>query len=306
VRDEHWRQIVDTAARQDGLINSAQVNLTGASPNAIDLAVAAGRLIRVRKGVSLVAGVPTTPRQPIRAVTMVSRTAVVSHRSAAWLHGLMMRPWSTIEITVPSSSNVDLHGVTAHQARVARKDRMSIDGIPVTTPARTLVDLTGHLADDWVQRLVHEAVMRRLCGYEDVAEVLKRVGGRGHPGTATLRAVLADAVGSTPLEAKWHRILCEAGLKPPARQHQVVIGERVFLLDYAWPDHRVALEIDGFVAHRTSDSFDRDHAKLLALRAAGWEVLCVTNRTPPAAAIAFLRRFIPVFHKTPSCGNPCG
>jgi very-short-patch-repair endonuclease len=191
-----------------------------------------------------------------------------------------------VEITVRPRVQLTLQGVTAFEGRIGHDERAEVDGIAVTSVPRTLADLTTVLAPDWVERLVHDAVMRKLCEYEDVIAALDRVGAE------RVRAALTDVVGTTPLEAKWHQLLCSAGLRPPARQHQVVLDGQVYILDFAWPDQRVAIEANGFAPHRTRSAFDRDHDKVLALKRAGWEVVSVTARTEPSAVIALLGQLL--------------
>ncbi|HEV7888747.1 MAG TPA: DUF559 domain-containing protein [Acidimicrobiales bacterium] len=228
---------------------------------------------------------------------------VVSHRSAAVLHG-MMRAWAgPVEVTVAPGRLPRLTGAVPHQSVVLTEDRTEVDGIRVTSAARTIVDLAAALEPAWLERLLHEAVMRRQCAYADVAAVIDRTGGRGRPGTEDLRRMLGESVGDSALEVRWHRLLVKAGLRPPARQHQLVVDGRVYLLDFAWPDAQVALEVDGFAAHRTRAAFDRDRAKVLALQSAGWEVLSVSARTAPDLVIALLRRSISPFHRDSACGN---
>jgi very-short-patch-repair endonuclease len=286
MRPEHWRAITQIATGQDGLVTASQLRLTGASPAAIEKLVRRGQLLPVRNRVLAVAGVPTGASRPIRAVALVSPHAVVSHRSAAWLWRLLAQPPRLIEVTVPLRVEVDLQGVTSCPAKLGPGEHTKIDGIAVTSVPRTLADLTTVLTPDWVERLVHDAVMRKLCEYNDVIAALDRAGAE------RVRAALTDAVGTTPLEAKWHQLLCTAGLRPPARQHQIVLDGQVYVLDFAWPEHRVAVEANGFAPHRTRTAFDRDHDKVLALKRAGWEVIGVTARTKPDAVIPLLRTLL--------------
>ena len=297
MRPEHWRAITAYAVGQDGLVTASQLRLTGATTSEINDALAQRKLTRVRHGIVAVTGVPTSPTRATRAAALVSPKSVVSHRSAGWLHGLLQLPPPKVELTAPVGVKVNLTGVVGANAVVRPDERREHASIPVTTPARTLVDLSKVLAPDWVERLLHDAVMRRLCSYTDVVESARRNKARSFAET------LHDLVGESPLEAKWHRILCAAGLRPPARQHQVVIGGHVYLLDFAWPEARFAIEVDGYSAHSTRAAFDRDRDKALALRAAGWTVVNVTSRTDPAAVLTLAHRQIRPFHRDSPCGK---
>ena len=94
------------------------------------------------------------------------------------------------------------------------------------------------------------------------------------------------------LEARWLRILRRAGLAPPAFQHQVATGDRVLVMDFAWPFHRVGIEVDGWQPHRHRSAWDRDHDKINAYLEAGWRVLFVTSNTSANRTIRQLRAFL--------------
>jgi hypothetical protein len=127
----------------------------------------------------------------------------------------------------------------------------------------------------------------------DLAACIARIGGRGRPGTRRVRAVVEarreGATGDSPLEARWLRAFEELGLPRPVTGHQVVLAGRVFVLDLAWPDARVAVEVDGFAAHAGREAFDRDRARANALVNAGWRVFRATSRLEPATVAAQVR-----------------
>jgi len=283
VRAAEWRAIADIAATQAGLVTASQLRMSGTSPTSINRLVAERRLTPVRNRVYVLSGVPDDPKRATRAVSLVAPAAVVSHRSAAWMHGLLSRPPQFVEVITPPQRELRLQGVRPIEARFSPDDVTDHEGIRVTTVVRTLIDLWAVLPPDWVERLVHDSVMRRLCEYDEVRTAADAAG---------IANFIGDGQGTTPLEWEWDRILKEAGLPEPVRQHQVVLGEQVFVLDHAWPTFKVALEVNGFVAHRTRTAFDRDHDKLAALQAAGWSVVSATARSRRAHVIAALRRLL--------------
>ena len=270
----------------------------------ISRAVNEGLLLAVRNRVLALPGLPVDPLRDARAVTLVTPDAVVSHRTAAWCHGLLRQPPPKVEVTVRPGRSLTLVGVEAHECKVPVEHTTRHDGLPVTTPARTLVDLAGVLEDGWVDRLINEAVMRRLCDYDEVRDVADRASQLRAPGGAPMRRIVADMTGTTPLEAQWAQILRDAGLPEPVEQYHVVLDDRVFILDFAWPEERVALEANGFAAHRTRAGFDRDHDKVVRLRAAGWDIHSVTAKTDPAPVVATLRHLLSVIHNRGCCGFP--
>ncbi|MGH9269002.1 MAG: hypothetical protein ACRD0D_12610, partial [Acidimicrobiales bacterium] len=86
------------------------------------------------------------------------------------------------------------------------------------------------------------------------------------------------------------RALRRAGLPAPVRQYQVVAGRHVFLVDLAWPDHRVGVEVDGFEAHATRLAFDHDRERGVRLAWLGWRIIHATSRTDLALLSRTLRR----------------
>ena len=285
MRADHWREITKIAARQAGLVTNRQLRLVGASPAAIARLVREGQLVPIRRGVLAVAGAPADDRRTARAAALASPDAVVSHRSAAWLHQLITRQPNLVDLTTQRRP-IKALGVRGHQAELSPEEITDCDGIPLTSIVRTLVDLTASLPPDWLERLVHEAVMRRMCSYEDVRRAAEA---RTDDGGPVMTELLDEIHGSTPLEARWERILRAAGMPSPITQFQIVVDDRVYVLDFAWPDARVALEVNGFAFHSTRDAFDRDHGKVVALQAAGWNVVSATSKTPPAPVLTALR-----------------
>ena len=256
----------------------------------------------MRKGVLAVAGVPADARTPIRAAWLAAPDAVVSHRTAAWLYGLLTVRPGLVDLTTLRRP-IRAIGVLGHQADVPQTEVCTCDGIPVTSVVRTLVDLTASLPLDWVERLVHEAVMRRLCGYDDVRDAAAQRH-KEECGAAML-GLLGDSQGTTPLEARWAHILRAAGFPEPASQHQIVIGRQIYVVDFAWPNQKAVLEVNGFAFHRTRQAFDRDHEKVAALQAAGWSVVAASSNTPAAVVLAALRRNL-AFSTTPGVVEKAG
>lgn len=284
MRAEHWDRVAEVAARQDGLVTSAQAMASGTSRASFRRELQFGRLVRVRHRVYRVAGQAVSPLHEVRAVALAAPSVVASHQTAAALWRLMSAP-TPLHFTISPPGRAKLARVTLHRSPVD-DDRTAVDGIPCTSPARTIVDLATVLSPVWVERLLHDAVMRGLCQYDQVSEVERR------RRSQTVRSMLDGGVGSTPLEFRWYRLLRDAGVPEPVQQHQVVVDGSVYVLDFAWPEERVALEVDGFVAHRTRAAFDRDRAKVVALKSAGWEVVAVSAKTRPEPVVSLLCRLL--------------
>ena len=152
-----------------------------------------------------------------------------------------------------------------------------------------MVDLAASLDRSRLARLVDDADRLGLARPADVAACLERVGTSGRAGADRLRSVLADRVSvESGLERAWLRRLRRARLPAPVTQHQLVVEGSVLLIDFAWPGHRVGLEIDGWAPHRVRGSFDNDRRRDLLFRLADWTVLRATSRTDPALLVRAL------------------
>lgn len=295
MRPEHWKPVTDVAAAQHGLVTYDQLLGCGAAIRSIRRAVDRGLVTPVRRRVYRVNGVPDDVWQPVMAACLAGTPATVaSHRAAAGLHGFPgVRP-GAVEVTAPRSARRALAGVRCHStAALDPDDIVVVRNVPTSSPARTIVDLAPTVDRFLLARIVDDSYRRGLCSPWDVGGTLARVGGRGRAGAAVLGSLLADrVVADSDLETTWLSRLARRGLRPPALQHQVVVRSRVLVMDMAWPDQRVGVEVDGWEPHRTRSAWDRDHDKLNAYAEAGWRVLFVTSRTSPVDAARQLRRFL--------------
>ena len=192
---------------------------------------------------------------------------VLSHRSAGALWGL--RPWSgRIDVTVPWPK-CERNGLLLHRA-VLRDDEITVrDGIPTTTPARTLLDLAAVLDRTALQRAINEAEILRLEGPHRLAERY-----RTKRGTRALRALAPPTHTRSDLEARFHAFLDDRRFPTP-QTNALVEGHEV---DAAWPAHKLLVELDGYAFHATRDAFELDRRRDRRLTAAGWRVIRITWR----------------------------
>lgn len=272
----------DLAAAQDGLVSRRQ--LAHLSIDEVKWLVRDGQLVHYRRGVYRVNGSPLSVWTPLRAALLAIPGAVASHRAAAGLHRFPgIRPGAT-EVSVFGRTTPRVPGVTAHRGNlIIPGDITVVEGFPTTTPARTLVDLAGELDPSLLERMLDR------CAVDDVVACLDRLGTAGRRGSRRLQPLLAARVGGdSPLEQLWLRRLRRAGLPSPIVGFQLVVSGRVLVLDMAWPEHRVAVEVDGWSAHGTRTQFDRDRERDLLATRAGWRILRVTSRTPLGEVTATL------------------
>lgn len=238
------------------------------------------------------ASMPTSwRRQALAACLAVDGYA--SHRTAAALWNLSGCRQGSIHVVVAHSRSNCSPPATLHQTRILPPtDITTIDRIPVTRPARTLVDLASCVPRQVLEEAVDDALCRRLVTLDRLERRFHALR-KGRRGTRTLAAVLGTwRDGSEPqdvAEARLLRRLRHAGLPTPETQYDVVdhhTGRFVARLDAAWPEHKVAIELDGFRWHASPRAFERDRARRNHLLHLGWTVYQAT----PADLIADGRR----------------
>lgn len=276
--------IAQVAVRQHGLVTRQQALAAGMTPRMIQVRLEAGRWTVPRRGVYLVAGAPPSERQAVLAACLASGVgAAASHLSAAHLWGLDLPAPQAIEVV---GRYVRLDGVRAHRSStLVSADRATIGAIPLTSPARTLVDCASLVAPERLGPVVDDALRRGLVRLPALRACHERVDtGPGRRPTLAMREVLAKrapgyATGDSERELDLVRLLARSGLPAPVLGHRVRVGRRTYKIDLAWPEWLAGLEFDGWDTHRTWSAFHGDRQRLRRLAAAGWRLIPVTART---------------------------
>jgi very-short-patch-repair endonuclease len=215
--------------------------------------------------------------------------ALLSHRSAATLWGLL-RYAPRIEVTAPRACRPRA-GLLLHRSRlIHEEDREVVDGIPVTSVARTIVDLAEG-PERYLAAAVREAEVRKLFDLRAIDRSLARLPGRR--GRHRLRRLLASyrpegAFTRSEAERRFLEICRDHGL--PVPQANVWIDE--FEVDFYWPDARLAVELDSPTFHMTTHAFHADRRRDRVLAAQGIQVVRVTleDLTRPAELAGQLAR----------------
>ncbi len=242
------------------MVTRSQLIALGVSPEAIRHRAAGGRLRRLYRGVYSVGHHdPTQLGRWMAAVLACGPNAVLSHRSAGALWGMVATHAGAIEVTAPGAPR----GIRLH--RGAGKPRTTHRGIPVTSPVATLVDLATQLSRESLVAAVGEADRLDLVDPEAVRQALKGFARR--PGVVALRTALdrhTFVLTHTELERRFLEIVRQAGLPLPDGQRRV--GR--YRVDFLWP--WLVVETDGLRYHRTaarqSSDLRRDHAHAVAGR----------------------------------------
>lgn len=259
-----------------------------------------GRWERLHRTVYKLSGTPTTWRQQALTATLhLGHRVTLSHRAAASL-ALGSRV-ARIEITMPRDRHhTRPRGIIVHltQEPIPPEDITKIDGILVTKPARTLLDLAAVEPTHVIERCLDDVLRRKLVSLPFLERWLEDPRRRRHRGTRILRQLVEAranvGVTESPLEMRVLRMLREAGLPIPMLQYVVRHDDRfIARVDLAYPEKLVAIEADGFRYHNGRQPFDRDRARGNELAVLGWQVLRVTSThldEDPDAVAQWVRR----------------
>jgi very-short-patch-repair endonuclease len=261
-----------------GAVTREQLLSEGISRHVIDRQAKTGALHRRYHGVYIVGHLALAPlAQEAAALLACGEDAVISHRSAAYLWGLIDEPPEEVEVTVIGRSRRRQAGLKVRQvAHLSASDIRERKGIRLTSPARTIVDSATESTDIQLEALIAEARAKRRLRSGELEAALARAGKR--KGVGRLRAILSSQAGQamtrSETERRCRRLLDAAGLPQP-RTNQRVAGCEV---DFLWPQHRVVLEVDTITFHGHARAFEWDRRKTLLLEAAGYHVIRVTRR----------------------------
>ena len=254
--------IVALAARQHGVVTTAQLLDAGVGRRSIARRVEAGWLVPLHRGVYRVG--PTTARfeREMAAVLAIGGGATLSHRSAAAIWGFA-RSDRDVHVTVTRRGRRSRPGIKVHHT--ASLNAAVHDGLPVTGPARTLRDLKRVLTTSELDRAQEQAEILGLVAPDITVD------------------------GFTRSEAERRlKALCKAAQLPMPKTNARVAGHEV---DAYWPAHNLIVEVDGYGYHGTRQAFERDRRKDAALQTAGYRVVRITWRrltTEPLAVSAQL------------------
>ena len=209
------------------------------------------------------------------AAILASYPSVASHYSAGWLWGLLRSRPETTHITC-RSPRPRKRPFVIHRADLAPADLTRRDGIPVTSLARTVLDLAVDSRPRTVRRFIQRADDAKHFDLGTMEELLGRT--KGHRGQAKVRRAL-DTYEEKPiftrseLERRFHEVVTAAGLPAPSMNHFV----EGFEIDAYWPDHRFGVELDVYGTHGSRLSFEEDRERDDELLLAGIETTRVTG-----------------------------
>jgi len=286
---ERETEIAGLARRQHGIVASRQLSVLGFSSQAIDRRVKAGRLHRVRRGVFAVGHtVLSANAQRLAAVLAVGDLALASHITAAAIWEIRQSTTMTHHVTTTRDAR-DRERLIVHRAPVHPDDRATHNGIPVTSLARTLVDLGDVVPAVQVRNAFVRAEQLRLIDMTAIDATLTRASTRRR-GPRILRELLRG------YDPRWERTRSDLELAMldllaarnfPKPEVNAWIHDR-FMVDFLWADERLIIETDGGTTHDTPTARRADARRDHTLTSLGYRVLRIpaAELTARADAIA--------------------
>lgn len=302
------RALVDLATRQHGLVTTEQAANLGFGRGAVNHAVTKGRWRRAGTGVLALGATPATLHQRALAAVLSIGEAWASHSTAGRLWGWEVRH-ARVEVVVPIHRAVERRNVRVHRSALLSTTEVTLAGtIPTTSPARTLVDLSGRLPAAGLEAMLDFALGNRqmsLHGLDVAMASAPRSQGR-RPTALEPLLKLRRAAGPTesPLEARVLRVLAQADLPLPECQHRITIGSREYRLDLAWVRSRVFSEADGFEHHGSRSAFDADRRRNNHLAAAGWTGVHLTSAFTDEEIVEAVRNVLALADARPQRERP--
>lgn len=274
-----------TARRHHGVLTVDELVALGCTPAQVRRALDRGELTRRHAGVLVVAAAPPSWEQRLLVATHAGGPGTLaSHRSAAALWGLDGSTRGRPEVVTPRH----LRSWASHLGKVHESTDLHLAqpverlSIPCTGITRTLVDLGAVVPLERVQQAADDAIRRGLCTWDDLLADVRAHSRRGRRGVGVLRSVVEDSYGRVIPDSHFNRLvevlLDRSGAPAPTVEHEVrdAAGRFVARVDLAYPELRIAIELDGKRDHMTGRAFEHDRARQNRLELEGWLVLRYT------------------------------
>ena len=291
-------RLAAVASPQHGLFTIRQAIDAGFATTTINNRVALGQWERRGRSVLGFSGVPVTFRRAVMAATMSIEGAVASHESAAVLHGFRYLEARPIAVSVPPASWQHLPGVHVHRYQdLAQRWITTVHGIPTTTPERTLIDLAAVVRPARME-LILDAALAKQVDIGQLIVTFNRLARRGRRGIGRIRPLLEErgegyVAPDSELEKKFLAFVRRHGLPEPSRQLPAWWeGRLIGLADFAYPEAKLIVEVDGRLGHTQLTDFEHDRLRDQMAVAAKWRVSRITWKQltrHPDRTLALLR-----------------
>ncbi len=266
------------ARRQHGVVSRKQLLELGMGRRAVVLRLEQGRLHELHRGVYVV-GVRRVSRRGrwMAAVLSCGDGGVLSHRSAARFWRLLPPTAEWIDVTRPDR-RMRRNGIVGHRSGLHDDEWLVEDGIPVTSPFRTIFDLAAVVDKRQLERAWHEAEVRKMTDRVSLPVLLERYPGRR--GTRNLRELLASVepigISRNEFEEAFLALVDACGLPRPRMNADLSLRGRFIEVDALWEHERLAVELDSRSVHGTRKRFESDRQRDRILVAEGFRTMRVT------------------------------
>jgi hypothetical protein len=291
------------ASKQHGVVSYDQLVARGMTPRQIERRVDNGSFERVHLGVMRLLGAPESYAQRLVAGYLaIGPEAAASHRAAACVHELLRYGDPPVEVTTIRRRSPEVSGVVVHRLMdLHQRWVVEIDGVRVTTVARTLVDLGAVASRRTVEAALDRAAGRKLVTYREVRDAMLAVARQGRRGVGTIRSLLDaridEVIPAGVFSARMATVLRGTGL-PRAVPEYTVLDEHggfVAVVDFAYPEKRLAIEVDGYEFHSSPRAIRVRNQRDRMLSSIGWLALHFdwgeVERRPHEVASAIRREF---------------
>lgn len=292
--DADWQSLAES---QFGCITRDQL-LMFASEWRIKNLLSKGFMRKVGRSTYVVRGAPASWMQDAKAVTMSISNSAIGFEAAVWLHGFALYKDCAPTISVVTESS---HHEFSIQATVHRTVQLCgfvevVDNIPVTSVARTLIDLTSEIGRPRLRALLHNAMAKNLVTHQEILQCLDQMRTKGRHRTRKIRAILgeefpASEAFETHLERRIFGEIVNAAIEAPVPHHKVQTVNALYDIDLAFVAERIAIEVDGPV-HDSPDQIKRDQLRDADLWQTGWAVFRIRYSDSPAEYLARLRNLL--------------
>ncbi len=277
------RELRAFAAEHHGVFDRLEAKRFGVTQSQVRRHIESGGFIRLDRGVMGIGGAPKSWMQAARVATLTTR-GFLSHASALYLHGVDgFRP-GPIEVTIPKARAIQRAGIIVHRStQVGRAGVREIDGAPCSSVERALLDHAGYTSYRRLEWAVDAVLRQGLCDLHDLFDVWVRHSIQGRNGCGPLRRLLDERHEADPIpDSRWNRmvgqLLMDSHLPQPLYEFKIRSEAGTFLgrVDLAFPESRVAIELDSVRWHLNRESFEQDPRRKNTLALAGWTVLTFT------------------------------
>ncbi|CAN5649816.1 type IV toxin-antitoxin system AbiEi family antitoxin domain-containing protein [soil metagenome] len=276
-------ELLRFAAEQHGVFSRDEARALGCSDGILHRLADKNEIERVLPRVYRFSSAPPTWSQRAKAGTLYAgENSWLSHRSSAYHLDMIDRCPGVIEITTTAVFRSRLGLRIRRVGDMPRSDTRTIKSIPVTNPHRTIVDFSTVLEHEALERVLDDCLFRRIVELGRIQARLDKLGGRGRPSTRGLRELLEVrgnqlAMPLTVLENKFLEVLRKGGIDEPENQVSVESdAHKTWRLDFAYPHHKVLIEVDGRRFHAARRRQKNDMRRDNVMNVRGWTVLRFT------------------------------